>query len=476
MSRLIGQFSEARDPKGPCFYLNVLALSTFVVLALQELHTILSQQGNASVKRLAILIAATLACAAAVFLAIRCRRVFNRYLLASLLIVFCVFESTIRYAEARKPFSGDGLLYRYPKPYMMFTGKPNTHIKARVATLMGGTASDSGIVLNELGFRGQAPAVERHEDEFVIVVVGGSTTFNGSPLSNSIPLQLQAVFQDNGFGNLRVYNFGVVSFVSGQELSLMLHTIADLKPDLVISFSGDNDVWTPFYYDPRPGYPYNHMAWEQAIQTRGNRDASVGDLVTQILRKSRVAYRFFWHSFTNRASDLGSLRQEVNHLSDPWRGQLAEIYVNNLRKMCKVARGFDFHFVAFLQPNLHFKNNLIGAEKTYTPVNGEAEHFRETYQLIRQEGTDLWQESPVAADCEDCAFVEISRMFEDSDRELYWDGYHTTNEGNRLIAEEMFDNLHEWVVKLYRQRGLHEASPPKRHLAGYDAGQDTTDD
>ena len=141
-----------------------------------------------------------------------------------------------------------------------------------------------------------------------------------------------------------------------------------------------------------------------------------------------------------------------------------------------MARGFDFRFVAFLQPNLHFKKNLIGAEQTYIPLNGEAEHFHETYQLIRREGADLWQESAVSADCEDCAFVEISRMFENSDRELFGDGYHTTGEGNRLIAEEMFSHLREWVGKLYQQRGLHEVKPRKRLLVGYGAGHDTTDD
>ncbi len=218
------------------------------------------------------------------------------------------------------------------------------------------------------------------------------------------------------------------------------------------------------------------MAWEQAVRTRGNRDASVGDLVTQILRKSRAVHRFFWHSFTNRASNLDGLRHEVDHLSGPWRDQIAEVYINNLRKMCNVARGFDFHFVAFLQPNLHFKKNLIGAEQTYIPLNGEAEHFHETYQLIRREGADLWQESAVSADCEGCAFVDISRMFENSDRELFGDGYHTTGEGNRLIAEEMFSHLREWVGKLYQERGLHEVRPPKKRLAGYDAGHDTTDD
>jgi len=476
MSQFIGRINEAPHHKGPCFYLNIVALGTFLVLAVQELRTILGPQSHASAKRLAILIAATLICAAAVFLAIRCRRVFNRYLLASLLIIYCAFESTLRYTQGRKPFSNSGMLFRYPKPYVMFTGKPNSRITAKAARLMGGPAVEADIVMNDLGFRGPAPAADRRDEEFVIIMVGGSTTFNGSPLSNSVPLQLQAVFQDNGFENLRVYNFGVVSFVSGQELSLMLHTITDLKPDLVVSFGGVNDAWEPFYYDPRPGYPYNHMAWEQAVRTRGNRDAPVGDLVTQILRKSRVAHRFFWHSFTNRATNLHRLRQEVNHLSGPWRDQIAEIYINNLRKMCNLARAFEFRFVAFLQPNIHFKNNLIGAEQTVTPLNGEAEHFRETFQLYLQKGEDLWQESPVSADCDSCAFVDISRMFENSERQIFPDGYHATNEGNRMIAEQMFGRLREWVGKLYEQRGLHEVKPRKRRLAGYGAGHDTTDD
>jgi hypothetical protein len=107
-------------------------------------------------------------------------------------------------------------------------------------------------------------------DELRIFVLGGSTVVGGRSPLTTIPGIIEADLQSGGWPRARVYNFDVVSFVSGQELSLLVLRLIDLKPDLVIAYDGGNDLFQPWFYDPRPGYPFNYMTEEEAMSALAN--------------------------------------------------------------------------------------------------------------------------------------------------------------------------------------------------------------
>ena len=79
--------------------------------------------------------------------------------------------------------------------------------------------------------------------------------FNGAPLEKTIPGQIESELRNRGFSGAKVYNFGIVAAVSGQELALLTHLLVDYAPDFVISYGGGNDLHSPYQYDPRPGFP-----------------------------------------------------------------------------------------------------------------------------------------------------------------------------------------------------------------------------
>lgn len=135
---------------------------------------------------------------------------------------------------------------RKPEPYTMFKGKRNSKILPEES-------------LNELGYRGSAPSATKGINEYRIIILGGSTVFAGEP---PITTLLQQQFEANGLSNIRIYNFGVVSSVSSQELARILFETVDLKPDLIAMYNGANDIWQNHLYDPRPGYPFNFIAYE----------------------------------------------------------------------------------------------------------------------------------------------------------------------------------------------------------------------
>jgi hypothetical protein len=101
----------------------------------------------------------------------------------------------------------------------VFAGAPNT--LEQMAPQMGGANETENLLkLNSLGFRIERPLEKsKPAGELRIFVVGGSTVFMGAPLAKTIPGQIESELLRRGISGAKVYNFGAVSFVSGQELA-----------------------------------------------------------------------------------------------------------------------------------------------------------------------------------------------------------------------------------------------------------------
>ena len=148
--------------------------------------------------------------------------------------------------EARFPVDA----VRGPVPYSMFGGVPNAAL---------GAGYDVAERLNSQGYRGREATEPKPPDELRVVVLGGSTVFEGEP---TLPELLERELRKRGVANVACFNFGGVSSVSGMEVSRLLFEVTDLRPDVVVFYDGGNDLLLPAVYDPRPGYPFNFVVYE----------------------------------------------------------------------------------------------------------------------------------------------------------------------------------------------------------------------
>src|ERR1051326_6576288 len=211
--------------------------------------------------------------------------------------------------------------WREPRPYFMFGGPTD----GRTVNLLPAMDEGAGraVRLNAEGFRTREIVNPKPADEVRIFFVGGSTVIGGYQVETTIPGVVEAHLHANGlpqvrtynFGVLsfvsgqelallvhrlidlkpdlveahlhanglpqvRTYNFGVLSFVSGQELALLVHRLIDLKPDLVVAYDGGNDLYEPWVYDPRPGYPFNFVTEEEAMTALANAEGGAKTLAS----------------------------------------------------------------------------------------------------------------------------------------------------------------------------------------------------
>src|SRR5215813_4208551 len=162
----------------------------------------------------------------------------NLGLLIGSVFVFTIGEAYLRLGTSTEEGGFESVGSNRQHPYYMFTGAPNSFVRM-VPQQGGANETESLAKLNSLGFRIEGPLEKsKPAGELRIFVVGGSPVFLGAPLAKSIPGQIESELVRRGISGAKVYNFGVVAAVSGQELALLTHLLVDYEPDVVISYGG----------------------------------------------------------------------------------------------------------------------------------------------------------------------------------------------------------------------------------------------
>lgn len=127
-----------------------------------------------------------------------------------------------------------------PHPFQPFAGRPNASFQLR-----NDDGSAENITTNAEGFRTHEFPDEKQPGDFVVVCLGGSTTygFKVDGNANTWPERLEAMLAERyPERRVRVYNLGVDMATTAVSLvNLALHGIR-LDPDLIIVYHGYNDL------------------------------------------------------------------------------------------------------------------------------------------------------------------------------------------------------------------------------------------
>ncbi len=310
---------------------------------------------------------------------------------------------------------------RGPVPYSMFGGVPNAAL---------GSGYDVAERLNGQGYRGREATKPKRSGELRVIVLGGSTVFEGEP---ALPELLERELQKRGVARAACFNFGVVSSVSGMEVARLLFEVTELQPDVVVFYDGGNDVLLPAVYDPRPGYPFNFVVYESNPLLRRD-PASFPSFAlfaygSQLLRT--VAPGFFEKRFV----DLDGLRGRVGYGSDEWKARIAATYVKNLVRAHHVTRAWGGDFVAFFQPVVFYKPDLGPAETAIRRQNEAMAPL--ALDLRARVQADLGP----AREKDGVAIFDLSGIYDGVKSDIFVDVVHTTAQGKEIVARGIADEL-----------------------------------
>lgn len=249
---------------------------------------------------------------------------------------------------------------------------------------------------------------EDNDSVLRIVTLGGSTTDYSYSSIKSWPQILHESLEKHGVSNV-VYNGGVCGYSSCQERDKFLRDIIGLKPDLVLSLTGVNDInWTLVYKD-NPYYA----------------DYFVDKMVKAICR-----------STDGGSGSDDKLRLGLTPIMPDY-----ENWYRNERIIHGSANEFGIKFYAFLQPFIfEGKYEMSNFEKSwmkYFLEYGLNEH--PAMRMIYEGYADFY--SGAKKMIEHCDYIfDITDAF-DNAVGVYTDGVHCDGSGNELLVKAILNKL-----------------------------------
>ena len=299
--------------------------------------------------------------------------------------------------------------------------------------------------INSRGLRAEEGA-ERAEGPKVLLL-GGSAAFGLTVRSNADTI---AYLLENRVSPYKVLNAGVGSFLSGQELSYLATEGIDYHPAVVIAYDGWNDLFDSTYR-PRPkeelGINHNFFELEDQLaanyQSLNSSRISFSRFIGATYPKSRVVSRFVNHFYP---------KQPLRLAANPAMMALAlDVYTNNLRKMDRISRAFDAHFVVVFQPELGQKIHHAGTEQLAfdSGIIGADNYAREFPDLYKQ-FINLAKERLTKDGIQWIDTNEDARI-RDAPDQLFQDVVHTNRQGNEVVAAI----IGEWLLRPADLNGVH---------------------
>ena len=301
-----------------------------------------------------------------------------------------------------------------PFPYIMFKGEPNS----------GG--------YNNIGYKGSVPSKEK-DNTFRIFVLGGSSVALGNPPFSE---QLEEIFHKKGYGKVRVFNFGAMSSMLGQDVVRILYEVVDFHPNLIVMYSGFNDLNHPFYTDPRPGYPFNFMIHESnPLSSKSFRSFPW----TLLLYRSSILRQFFPNFFYRQFTNIQTLRSQVGYGTEKWKKQIVDAYWNYVGKAKKIAEAYESNLLVVFQAVVYGKTLHLN-EKSFVKERKRNDwNFMFKY-LIRS-----------AHKREDVSFFDRSGIFDHISEQVFVDQEHIKQAYRRHVAQELFKIIIQYdpPIQLY---------------------------
>ena len=239
--------------------------------------------------------------------------------------------------------------------------------------------------INSQGLRSPEFVMDKPNDVYRIIAVGGSTTFGlGVEDSFSWPALLQKSLNDlETSKRIEVLNAGVPAATSLQNMNHINQKLINFSPDLIILYEGTNDMGCMLPY---------------------------------------------FHNENTKWDDNSMLRLCGDYELDKYPELLAERFSS----LCLKGSKNNFDVIIILQPNVELKSKIL--------TNQELESYFDRPQYrIMLEDYELMKEYAVLNSKECNSVNDFTGIFDEYDIPLYFDYNHTGNLGNQIISEHIRD-------------------------------------
>lgn len=261
---------------------------------------------------------------------------------------------------------------------------------------------------------------ENDPDATKIVALGSSTTdpttfLLGDHGPDNWPKVLNDLCHANG-KKCVVYNGGIGGFTSSQELLKFIRDVLPLKPDVVISLDGGNEL---YHYSSK--FPFTHhyqlRLMEQLVGTHQHH-----------LKGYFPNTIFIMNYLLNKRANRFPI-----HQGTPYELHPAKIWSMNTRTMNAIANEYGIKYYVFLQP-------IVGVGKYInSPSDDEYIKTMEDKEQYLTYLTALYSQAIDSCSANSYC-INLTGIF-DGKKDMFADPRHPNRQGDQLIANEIYRQL-----------------------------------
>lgn len=267
---------------------------------------------------------------------------------------------------------------------------------------------------NSLGFRTPERPFKKEENTKRIVVLGGSTAWDGPTNDKTWPALLEAELNEHFKGGnykIEVVNLAVDGAPSAMSLAILNLIGVFYEPDLVISYDGVNDVSISAWKDIKPDYsnrikPFNEHVF--LLQTFIPTWMYKSYLISVIVNWAgpAIGHSVDIFSYVNRFDDMSAADNNTVENGLP-------LYFRNIRLMRAACLEYDCKFVASVAHWANFDEEILNFDQG----------VRDFYSSEKINFLDLQKELP------------------HNDFSIHSDKVHWTEKGLNLMADIWFKKI-----------------------------------
>ena len=250
-----------------------------------------------------------------------------------------------------------------------------------------------------------------------IVALGGSTTESTYCNVKGWAQYLAERFAANHISTA-MYCGGVSGYQSSQELLKLIRDVLPLQPNVVLSYSGYNDLY--HYHGNKLGeYP-------------------------SVCRKRPFIHEYQVKCVENMLSKY-SAEERIAYYGLENDKKAPEIWLDNIRAMYAIAKEFNISFFSFLQPfRYNDKSELSKFQSTVFSRIHWCWHDRERLLKLKFADSEsvAYDYRELQAAIKDIGYItDLTNIFFDCADVIYRDQAHVTERGNEIIAENIYQVL-----------------------------------